>query len=257
MAAYSGAELFANGSDNEYLTGTGINKKSADYTVILDTANNTDDPDYTITMADDHAIYYVDEDGEITVSKYSAIAMDDNDKVYAFVDEYAVELLFIEEVPAGVKKSDDETKYYALGLAGTGAGGKNVQILVFEADKDGYYDSTKGLSKADLKKLGITDENVTVTTAGDERSLAYGADETGSYYVGSTKKTWNFKDSGIAYFDGSQYDSGTAFTAAHGSTAGFIKLHLDNETFEGELTVNITGIDGMKFFGVKEDIAAS
>ena len=85
-------------SGKEYLTGAGIDKISADYTVLLDTANHKDDTNYTITVADDAKIFYVDEDGNIEASSYRAIAKDSNDKVYAVVDEYLVEFLVIEEV---------------------------------------------------------------------------------------------------------------------------------------------------------------
>ena len=55
-------------SGKEYLTGAGIDKVSADYTVMLDTVNHDPDDanydtDYTITVADDAKIFYVDEDG--------------------------------------------------------------------------------------------------------------------------------------------------------------------------------------------------
>ena len=87
----------------EYLVGQGIDKVSADYTVLLDTENH--DPDgknydtnYTITVADDAKIFYVDEDGNIEASSYRSISKDSNDKVYAIVDDYQVEFLVIEEV---------------------------------------------------------------------------------------------------------------------------------------------------------------
>ena len=92
-------------SGKEYLTGAGIDKISADYTVLLDTVNHKDNANYTITVADDAKIFYVDEDGNIEASSYRAIAKDSNDKVYAVVDEYLVEYLVIEEVDD--KKTDD------------------------------------------------------------------------------------------------------------------------------------------------------
>ena len=99
-------------SGKEYLTGAGIDKVSADYTVMLDTVNHDPDDanydtDYTITVADDAKIFYVDEDGNIESSSYRSIAKDRNDKVYAVVDEYLVEYLVIEEVD---DKSSDEDK---------------------------------------------------------------------------------------------------------------------------------------------------
>ena len=60
--------------------------------------NHKDNADYTITVADDAKIFYVDEDGNIEASSYRAIAKDSNDKVYAIVDDYQVEFLVIEEV---------------------------------------------------------------------------------------------------------------------------------------------------------------
>ena len=87
---------YSDGSTKQYLTGDGIDKISADYTVILDT--KTGGKNETITVADDAQIFYVDEDGNIESSSYRAIAKDTNDKVYAVVDEYLVEFLVIEEV---------------------------------------------------------------------------------------------------------------------------------------------------------------
>ena len=91
-----------------------------------------------------------------------------------------------------------------------------------------------------------------MTTAGDVRSLKCGAGETGSYYLtatATTPSTWNFSDSAIAYFDGFQFDGSTAgFTAAYGSTAGFMKIHLDNVLFPGALTVSIKTVNGNVFF---------
>ena len=104
----NGYTAFSDGegdSGKEYLTGAGIDKISADYTVLLDTVNHKDNANYTITVADDAKIFYVDEDGNIEASSYRAIAKDSNDKVYAVVDEYLVEYLVIEEVDD--KKTDD------------------------------------------------------------------------------------------------------------------------------------------------------
>ena len=84
----------------QYLhAGVGVGKNSKDYTVILDTYTN----DYVITMADaaDANVYYVDEDGEISTASYSSIVMDDNDLVYAIVEDYMVKTLYIQEVDDG------------------------------------------------------------------------------------------------------------------------------------------------------------
>ena len=108
--ASHGFTAFSTGADDEYLVGRGIAKTSKEYTVTLDTVNvlNSDGSvkdgklDYVITVAKDAKIYYVDGDGVITESSYGGIMADANDDVFAYVDEYQVEKLFIEI------NSDDE-----------------------------------------------------------------------------------------------------------------------------------------------------
>ena len=85
---------YTDGSTKQYLTGSGVDKVSADYTVILDTKGKNE----TISVADDAKFFYVDEDGNIESSSYRSVSKDSNDKVYAVVDEYLVEFLVIEEV---------------------------------------------------------------------------------------------------------------------------------------------------------------
>jgi len=94
---------YTDGSTKQYLTGSGVDKVSADYTVILDTKDKNE----TISVADDAKFFYVDEDGNIESSSYRSVSKDSNDKVYAVVDEYLVEFLVIEEVD---DKSSDEDK---------------------------------------------------------------------------------------------------------------------------------------------------
>ena len=102
--ANHGFTAFSTGADDEYLVGRGIAKTSKEYTVTLDTVNvlNSDGSvkdgklDYVITVAKDAKIYYVDGDGVITESSYGGIMADANDDVFAYVDEYQVEKLFIE-----------------------------------------------------------------------------------------------------------------------------------------------------------------
>ena len=99
------------GNEKEYLVGVGIDKVSKEYTVKLNTAgktvtgiydktlqNATTYKDEYITVADKADIYYVDKDGKVETSSYSAIAVDDNDIVYAVVKDYLVQTLVIEEV---------------------------------------------------------------------------------------------------------------------------------------------------------------
>ena len=85
----------ANNNTKQYVSGVGIDKTSKEYTVTLDTV----DKKYVITVDDKAAIYYVDEDGNISESSYKSISQDDNDRVYAIVEDNLVKFLVIEEVP--------------------------------------------------------------------------------------------------------------------------------------------------------------
>ena len=92
------------GDAKEYLTGEGIAKTSKEYTVTLGT---TKGPNAVITVDDNAKIYFVDKDGNISESSYSAIYQDVNDKVYAIVEDYLVKTLIVEEVDDDKVTSDD------------------------------------------------------------------------------------------------------------------------------------------------------
>ena len=121
LTAYT--DLFATdkGKDGSYLEGVGVDKTSKDYTVILDTKNNANDADYVITVDEKAAIYAIDQDGNITESSYRAIAKDANDKVFAYVDDYVVKSLFIQDVEDGktegpnINAANYEVEYGAAG----------------------------------------------------------------------------------------------------------------------------------------------
>ena len=131
LTAYEGAELFASdkGENGSYLKGVGVDKTSKDYTVILDTKNVLDADgkvqsgyeDYVITVDEKAAIYAIDQDGNITESSYRAIAKDANDKVFAYVDDYVVKSLFIQDVEDGktegpsINAANYEVEYNAAG----------------------------------------------------------------------------------------------------------------------------------------------
>ena len=84
-----------NNNTKQYVSGAGIDKTSKEYTVTVDTVNKK----YVITVDDKAAIYYVDKDGNISESSYKSISQDDNDRVYAIVEDNLVKFLVIEEVP--------------------------------------------------------------------------------------------------------------------------------------------------------------
>ena len=94
-------------TNKEVLTATGIDKTNKDYTILVGynkAANGKVSYDYTLTVADDANIYYVDTDDKISVSSYKEIAPDANDGVYAVIGDYVVKTLVIYE------KDGDDTK---------------------------------------------------------------------------------------------------------------------------------------------------
>ena len=86
------ATTFATGDQTGYGEFIGIDKTSEAYTVRLGASK------ITVTVDEDADIFYVNKDGDISVSSYSAIAIDDDDKVYAVVDDYMIQTLVIVEV---------------------------------------------------------------------------------------------------------------------------------------------------------------
>ena len=160
-------------SGKEYLTGAGIDKISADYTVLLDTKNHNPDADnyntdYTITVADDAKIFYVDEDGNIEASSYRAIAKDSNDKVYAVVDEYLVEYLVIEEVDD--KASNDDKLSTDIEVVSFDPSTGDMRLYVEDASK--YEELTVNQIGAWLEDQGY--ENVEYDAKNDEWSFTEG-----------------------------------------------------------------------------------
>ena len=85
---------YVDGNEEGLATGTGIDKVSKEYTVIVDT-NGTKK---VITVDEDATFFYVNEDGKISTTTYNGIAIDGNDKVWAIVDDYMVQTLVIAEV---------------------------------------------------------------------------------------------------------------------------------------------------------------
>ena len=99
-------DTYTVGNNKEALNeGIGIAKTSKEYTVTLDTYTGpmTDGTTHTgknatITVDDNAKIYFVDKKGNISESSYAALYPDDNDFVYAVVEDYLVKTLVVEEV---------------------------------------------------------------------------------------------------------------------------------------------------------------
>ena len=186
---------YAEGDGEGLATATGIDKVSKEYTVIL--APGTDD-EKTITVDEDANFYYVDEDGKISNSSYNAIAIDDNDKVFAIVDDYMVQTLVIVEVGTSASEyaatvkvdgsADDHSKVTVSGnlteivrgddLVFTvepknGITVKSVKVdgRTVTADKNGEY-VVNNITKAPTIEIttegtAIVDANVKLSIAGD------------------------------------------------------------------------------------------
>ena len=79
----------------------GVDKRSADYTVILGTDTANGGSNITISVDDNATYYTVDKNGEISTSSYRSVVRDDNDKVFAAVKDYLVQTLIVESVADG------------------------------------------------------------------------------------------------------------------------------------------------------------
>ena len=75
---------------------TGIKKTSKEYTISVGLKA---DGSYTdiLTVGDDAKIFYVNDDDEISVSSYNAIAEDSNDEIHVVLKDYVVKTLVIYE----------------------------------------------------------------------------------------------------------------------------------------------------------------
>ena len=183
-----GAGLKANpktqpGDAKEYLAGVGIDKVSKEYTVILNTTggkleDGTSASTYTnetISCDDAMKVYYVDKDGNITESSYKSIAKDDNDNVYAIVQDYLVKTLIIQEV-----ESEDDV--YGVKVVSTGNATVKVDGSKYAAGKTAEYDK----NDEDVVITVTADKDYTIKTVkidGEEVEL----DKNGQYTISKIK----------------------------------------------------------------------
>ncbi len=183
-----GAGLKANpktqpGDAKEYLAGVGIDKVSKEYTVILNTTggkleDGTSASTYTnetISCDDAMKVYYVDKDGNITESSYKSIAKDDNDNVYAIVQDYLVKTLIIQEV-----ESEDDV--YGVKVVSTGNATVKVDGSKYAAGKTAEYDK----NDTDVVITVTADKDYTIKTVkidGEEVEL----DKNGQYTISKIK----------------------------------------------------------------------
>ena len=159
-----GAGLKANpktqpGDAKEYLAGVGIDKVSKEYTVILNTTGGK----------------LEDKDGNITESSDKSIAKEDNDTVYAIVQDYLVKTLIIQEV-----ESEDDV--YGVKVVSTGNATVKVDGSKYAAGKTAEYDK----NDEDVVITVTADKDYTIKTVkidGEEVEL----DKNGQYTISKIK----------------------------------------------------------------------
>ena len=204
----------------QYLAGDGLNKVSADYTVIVDTK----DKNATITCDEKATFYYVDKDGKITEITYKNVTKDENDKVYAFVDDYMVKQLVVFEVKdTGASTS----KPLAMGEKPVSyVDGTKVVLEVVDNDTTGLR-TAKNEAIAALRAAGYTrvgfDPSNTWLTAYDKNLNEVYFDIDINYYVSLT-----VDDKVVEYvaaddtFNATK-DSATKWSDISGKGTGFVK----------------------------------
>ena len=147
----------------------------------------------------------------------------------------AVVIIF-NDTTAGDDDGDDDVDpaEYELGFMGCAFGSQNIQLVVH--DGEGGY-----LTLNDLIALGIEADDLTITMRGKKVDTKVGENETGTYFDGTTSKTWKFTVDPIAYFLVDQYKSGGGISGSNGFTteSGFMKIHLAEQLKYGELKVSI------------------
>ena len=214
------------------VTGSGIDKTSKEYTVSIG-LTGTDSKGKnvyanTLTMDDNAKVYYADEDGNLSESSYGAIAVDDNDRVYAMVQDYLVKTLVICEVPSG--KNPSTPTSYQFGVADASVSvkqGTNNATLTINYEKADFVPTTAALTISydlyiDGVKIGATR---TTTASAAQNSVS--VRETGlaldTNEVVTAKITSVTTDKVNLIVKGADVDStfNGAINVADGKTTGF------------------------------------
>ena len=170
----------------------GIDKTSKEYTISVGYSvdkNGEVSYTHTITVDDNAKIYFVDKDGNISESSYSAIYPDDNDLVYAVVEDYLVKTLVIQEVKDKDTSKKDPAKDPTIKEVSLSDEGVITLTLTGEAAKDTEYTVTiqKYIEAQDkwvdaatqpvTVRIGndtVTSSNVTLATGGIYRAVCGG-----------------------------------------------------------------------------------
>mgnify|MGYP000831146273 CR=1 FL=1 len=258
----------------QYLAGDGLNKVSADYTVIIDT--KASGKNATITCDEKATFYYVDKDGKITEITYKNVTKDENDKVYAFVDDYMVKQLVVFEVKdtAPAAGTFDPADPKTAGIVGTtvvipkidgvkvdnaanvlAKNGYTVTGLfggTYWAVKDGttYFFTESNPEYYTLTVNGTVVEYMAKGTASkiSEKEFAAKYDTDGTAY--------KFVKGGTTYFfayDSSSANAMTDGTAAVAITTGYVKV-TDNTSATTISGVETATVGGQKYAKVNNAV---
>ena len=244
LTAYT--DLFATdkGKDGSYLEGVGVDKTSKDYTVILDTKNNANDADYVITVDEKAAIYAIDQDGNITESSYRAIAKDANDKVFAYVDDYVVKSLFIQDVEDGktegpsINAANYEVEYGAAGA---------VKVYYYTGEK--HDDNTLiDVILSVLKDDGYTNFKVTQTVLNQYDIEATKGYMTTTFTLDNTAGSTTVIESVKIKLDGvSMLAKKNSTLAANGAEGAWAKVTKADGTSDGTKATATKVTDGYAY----------
>ena len=252
LTAYEGADLFASdkGEKGSYLEGVGVDKTSKDYTVTLDTKNVLDADGnvkdnkefYVITVDEKAAIYAIDQDGNITESSYRAIAKDANDKVFAYVDDYVVKSLYIQDVEDGKTEGPNiNAANYEVDYNTPGA----VKVYYYTGEK--HDDNTLiDVIISVLKDAGYTNFEVT-----DQGSSKYQIKSTKGYvttnFVFQNNSTYAIKSVKIK-LDGVSMLAATGSTlTANGAEGTYAKVTKADGTSDGFKATTTKVTDGYAY----------
>ena len=262
-----------NTGDALYLAGDGLNKVSADYTVIIDT--KASGKNATITCDEKATFYYVDKDGKITEITYKNVTKDENDKVYAFVDDYMVKQLVVFEVKdtAPTAGSFDPADPKTAGIVGTTVvipviDGVKVDNAANVLAKNGY--TVTGLfggtywAVKDGTTYFFTESNpVYWTLKVDGVTVEYMANGTPSKFTekefaakyGSLGTAYKIVKAGATYFFGYNTISTSAMsdgTVAVAITTGYVKV--DDSTSATISGVETATAGGQKYAKVNNAV---
>ena len=215
-----------------YLAGKGIAKTSADYTVTLDTQSGG--KNLTVTVDEKAKIFYEDKDGNIAESSYKNIALDENDLVYAIIDDYMVTNLVVCERDTDKDPVESETGYNLGYWASSNSG--NV-CIAFQIVNDVPGENATFATRRQISALGLEAADFTLTVDGVKYTgveiKEYGTSTTlgnGSQSGGYIKV--NFGATGEVFASGDYFNvSGTA------NTINSVKL-----TINGVNVLNATGV---------------